>query len=127
MRRSVKRVSYEWMDAFLLSMPGAQKDYKAEWNWTRYMIGGKMFCAVCHDENGGDVFITMKLEPLRGEFLRAQFADILPGYYMNKTHWNSVRADSQVPREILEDMLTESYRLVAGGLPKKVRQALGLV
>ena len=117
----------DWIDGFLLSLPGVQKDFKAEWNWTRYMVGGKMFCAVCHDENGGDVYITMKLEPLRGEFLRVQFEDIIPGYYMNKMHWNSVRAQGSVPKELLEDMLKESYRLVAGGLAKKTRLALGLL
>ena len=118
---------YEWMDAYLLLRPGVQKDFKAEWNWTRYLVGGKMLCAVCHDESGGDVYITMKLEPLRGEFLRGQFEDIIPGYYMNKTHWNSVRANGAVPDDILREMLDESYRLVAGGLNKKTRLALGLV
>ena len=120
-------MQYEWMDDFLLSMPGAVKDFKAEWNWTRYLVGEKMFCAVCHDENGGDVYITMKLEPLRGEFLRGQYEDSLPGYYMNKLHWNSVRAQGNVPEELLREMLRESYERVAGGLPKKIRLALGLV
>lgn len=126
-KKGGKNVRVDWLDAFLLSLPGVQKDFKAEWNWTRYMIGGKLFCAVCHDENGGDVYITMKLEPPRGEFLRAQYEDIIPGYYMNKTHWNSVRAQGSVPEALLEDMLRESYRLVAGGLAKKTRLALGLL
>ena len=69
----------------------------------------------------------MKLEPLRGEFLRGQFADVIPGYYMNKTHWNSVRTAGSLPEDILRDMLAESYRLVAAGLPKRTREALGLL
>ncbi len=120
------RVQYEWLDAYLLEKPGAERNFKAEWNWTRYLVGGKMFCAVCHDGQGGDAFITVKLDPLRGEFLRGQFEDILPGYYMNKTHWNSVRPQGSVPEDILRGMLDESYRLVAGGLPKKTRLALGI-
>ena len=90
-------------------------------------IGGKLFCAICHDGAGGDVYITVKLEPLRGEFLRGQFADVIPGYYMNKTHWNSVRTAGSLPEDILRDMLAESYRLVAAGLPKRTREALGLL
>ena len=117
---------YDWLDGYLMAKPGVTRDYKAEWNWTRYMIGAKMFCAVCHDEQGGDVYITVKLEPLRGEFLRGQFEDVLPGYYMNKLHWNSVRAKGSLPEDILQDMLDESYRLVAGALPKRVRAELGL-
>lgn len=120
-------MSYEWVDAFLLAMPGVTKDFKAEWNWTRYKVGEKLLCAVCHDDQRQDVLITVKLEPLRGEFLRGQYEDILPGYYMNKTHWNSVRVQGSVPDELLRDMLEESYRLVAGGLAKKMRTALGLV
>lgn len=118
---------YDWLDAELCGWPGVTKDFKAEWNWTRYMVGGKLFCALCHDEAGRDVYITVKLEPLRGEFLRGQFADVIPGYYMNKTHWNSVRVQGELPEDILRGMLEESYRLVAAGLPKKQRAALGLL
>ena len=117
---------YDWLDADLLRWPGVTKDFKAEWNWTRYMVGGKLFCAICHDDAGGDVYITVKLEPLRGEFLRGQFADVIPGYYMNKTHWNSVRTAGSLPEDILRGMLEESYRLVAAGLPKRAREALGI-
>ena len=118
---------YDWLDAELLRWPGVTKDFKAEWNWTRYMVGGKLFCAVCHDDAGADVYITMKLEPLRGEFLRAQFpGDVIPGYYMNKLHWNSVRAQESLPEDILRDMLMESYRLVAASLPKRTRAELGM-
>ena len=117
---------YDWLDAELCGWPGVTKDFKAEWNWTRYMVGGKLFCAICHDDAGGDVYITVKLEPLRGEFLRGQFADVIPGYYMNKTHWNSVRTAGSLPEDILRGMLEESYRLVAAGLPKRAREALGI-
>ena len=116
---------YDWLDGELMRLPGVTRDFKAEWNWTRYMVGGKLFCAVCHDGAGADVYITMKLEPLRGEFLRAQYADVLPGYYMNKRHWNSIRADGAVPDALLRDMLMESYRLVAAALPARVRAQLG--
>ena len=118
---------YDWLDAELCGWPGVTKDFKAEWNWTRYMVGGKLFCAVCHDDAGADVYITMKLEPLRGEFLRAQFpGDVIPGYYMNKLHWNSVRAQGSLPEDILRDMLMESYRLVAASLPKRTRTELDM-
>ena len=120
-------VRVDWIDGHLMQKPGVTRDFKAEWNWTRYMVGGKLFCAICHDGAGGDVYITVKLEPLRGEFLRGQFADVIPGYYMNKTHWNSVRTAGSLPEDILRDMLAESYRLVAAGLPKRTREALGLL
>ncbi|MBQ7826202.1 MAG: MmcQ/YjbR family DNA-binding protein, partial [Clostridia bacterium] len=54
-----------------------------------------------------------------GEFWREQYDDVIPGYYMNKVHWNSVRPDGIVPDEILRDMLDKSYALVLGGFSKK--------
>ncbi len=38
---------YQWLDEYLLSFPGTVKDYKLEWGWFRYQVGGKMFAATC--------------------------------------------------------------------------------
>lgn len=117
----------DWIGEYLMTKPGVTCDLKMEWNWTRYMVGGKLFCAICRDDAGETVYVTVKLEPLRGEFLRAQFEDVIPGYYMNKTHWNSIKAQGDVPRGVVEEMLDESYRLVSGGLTKSARAKLGLL
>lgn len=110
---------YEWMDEYLLQKKGVTKDLQADWNWIRYHVGGKMFAALCLNKAGEAVYITLKLEPLEGEFWRGQYADVIPGYYMNKVHWNSVKPDGEVPDDILRDMLDKSYALVLGGLSKK--------
>lgn len=54
-----------------------------------------------------------------GDFWRKQYEDIIPGYYMNKQHWNSVKADGEVPDDILKDMLDKAYQIVLGGFSKK--------
>ena len=117
-------MNYPWLDEYLLQMKGATKDFKAEWNWIRYMVGDKLFCAVCLDENNVPYFITLKLEPARGDALRQLYPDILPGYYMNKVHWNSVKPDGNVPEEHMKEMLLESYHLVFKSLPKKKQQEI---
>lgn len=118
-------MKYPWIDEELLAKPGVTKDLQAEWNWIRYQIDGKMFAAVCLDDaTGKPVYITLKLDPAEGEFFRQQYADIIPGYYMNKVHWNSVRADGVVPDDLLREMLEKSYRLVLGGLSKKKQREL---
>ena len=84
-----------------------------------------MFAAVCLDDaTGKPVYITCKLDPVEGDFLRRQYEDIIPGYYMNKVHWNSVKADGNVPDALLREMLEKSYRLVLGGFSKKKQRAL---
>lgn len=110
---------YDWMDGYLLGKVGVTKDLQSEWNWIRYHVGGKMFAAICLDDEGKPYYITLKLEPLEGEFWRGQYKDVIPGYYMNKLHWNSIKADGAVPDGILRDMLDKSYALVLGGFSRK--------
>lgn len=118
-------MKYEWLDEYLLAKPSVTKDFQAEWNWIRYQIGGKMFAAVCLDGAAGKaVYITIKLDPAEGEFLRQMYEDIIPGYYMNKVHWNSVKAEGTVPDELLKEMLEKSYQLVLSGFSKKKQKAL---
>lgn len=117
-------MKYNWIDEFLLNKQDVTKDLQADWNWIRYQIGGKMFAAVCLDSNNIPHYITLKLDPTEGEFLRKQYADIIPGYYMNKTHWNSVKADGEVPDDLLKDMLDKSYRLVLSGFSKKKQKEI---
>lgn len=117
-------MKYEWIDEFLLSKKGVSKDLQKDWNWIRYLIGGKMFAAICLDDNDNPYYITLKLEPTEGDFLRSQYSDIIPGYYMNKVHWNSIKADGNVPDELLKDMLDKSYNLVLNGFSKKKQKEL---
>ena len=118
-------MKYPWINEYLLAKPGVTKDLQTEWNWIRYQIGGKLFAAVCLDDATGKlVYITLKLDPAEGDFLRQQYADIIPGYYMNKVHWNSIKAEGNVPDELLKEMLEKSYRLVLGGFSKKRQKEL---
>lgn len=118
---------YTWIDEFLLNKRGVTKDLQESWNWIRYQVGGKMFAAICLDWEDKPYYINLKLEPVEGEFLRSQYPDIVPGYYSNKEHWNSVKPDGEVPDELLKDLLDKSYRLVLEGFGKKrQREILGL-
>ena len=118
---------YDWMDEYLMAKPGVEMDFKEEWNWKRYLINGKMFAALCFDDNNKESLITLKLEPMEGDFLRRQYDDIIPGYYMNKVHWNSVKVEGVVPDDLLKDMLDKSYQLILSAFSKKKQaEILGL-
>lgn len=114
---------YAWMDAYCLAKAGVTKDYQLDWEATRYFIGGKMFVMIGGDRDGKPI-ITMKLEPAFGELLRSQFQDIVPGYHMNKIHWNSLYIGGQVPDSVLRDMLDNAYQMVFATLSAKTRQAI---
>ena len=80
---AVRQMRYVWLDDYLMKKPGVTK-LPPQWNWIRYAIGGKMFAAVCLSGKNEPKYITLKLEPEEGSFLRGQYDDIIPGYYMNK-------------------------------------------
>ena len=120
---------YSWLDQYLLSKTGAVKDYKPEWEWFRYLVGGKMFAATCKpgpQYKGYDnrELLQLKCEPLLAELLRSEYVDIVPGFYMDKRNWNSVFLDGDVPDEVLRELCDRSYELVFGKLTKKMKEEI---
>lgn len=114
-------MKYDFIDDFLFSKKGVTKDFQADWNWIRYKVDDKMFVAVCLDDNDKPKYITLKLNPIDGEFFKNSYEDIIPGYYMNKTHWNSIKADGNVPENVVKDLLDKSYNEILNKLTKKKR------
>lgn len=113
-------MKYEWLESYCLSKKAAVMDYKEEWQATRFMIRGKMFLMLGGDKQGTPI-ATLKLEPAYGDFVRQEYSDVIPGYYMNKLHWNSVYLDGEVPDDVFRDMIDRSYDLVVHSLPQKQR------
>ena len=119
----------EWLDEYLLSLPGVEKDYKAEWQWFRYMIRGKLFAAVCTPEGkyeiyGGHDLVNLKCEPERAELLRAEYPEILPGFYCDKRLWIAALLDSGLPDDLLRELCANSHRLILEKLPKYVQKEI---
>ena len=83
---------YAWLDTFLRAHPGVTYDWKEEWQWHRYLLDGKLLAALCqpgpeHKSYDCRPLLTVKCEPELAIALRAEYPeDILPGFYMNKTH-----------------------------------------
>ena len=116
-------MKYIWLDEYCTAKQGATKEFKEDWNATRYLIGGKMFAMQGMDNTARSI-ITLKLHPSEGDFLRRQYADIIPGYYMNKEHWNSVYLDGAVPDNVLRDMIDKSYNILFASLTKKAQNEI---
>ena len=113
-----------WLDTYLRGFPSVTRDYKEEWKWIRYQIGGKMFAIICKDATGTRDIITIKLDIMDGEFLRRQYKDIVPGHYMNKAHWNSIYLDGSVPADMLKELIEKSYYLVLARFSKKKQKEI---
>lgn len=116
--------NYDWLDHYLRTKPGCSKDYKSEWGWWRYQVGEKLFAATCQPgaEHKGyhcRELLTLKCKPTLAELMRAEYPDIVPGFYMNKQNWISVFLDGTVPEDVLRDLCDRSYALVFSKLTKK--------
>ena len=81
-----------------------------------YKVGGKMFAATVPDEFPARV--NLKCNPDRAVELREEYEGIIPGYHMNKKHWNTVLLDGSVPSMLVRELINNSYQLVASSLPK---------
>ena len=117
-------MKYEWIEEYLMKKAGVTRDIQEQWNWIRFHVGGKLFAAICRDDFDKPVYITLKLEPVEGEFYRKEYEDIIPGYYMTKVHWNSVKADGNVPDDVVKDLLDSAYTVVFDSLSKKKQREI---
>lgn len=121
---------YEWLDAYLQSKPGVTKDYKTEWCWWRYQVGGKMFAATMRPsekhaaEYAEKDLLNLKCDPMFAELLRMEYAEVLPGFYSDKRCWNSVDLGGSLPDDLIRKMCDDSYRLVFEKLTKKLQKEI---
>lgn len=69
--------------------------------------------------------INLKCDPERALELREKYPDyILPGYHMNKKHWNTIIVEGNVPEKLLYELIDHSYNIIVASLNKKQRQEL---
>ncbi|MDR0839967.1 MAG: MmcQ/YjbR family DNA-binding protein [Christensenellaceae bacterium] len=96
---------------YCLSLPGVLQDYPVKPPWTVMQHEGneKGFAFIV--EKDGRQLVNLKCEPMEAEFLRAAYEDVIPGYSMNKTHWNTVMLDGDVPDEELKRQIGRSFDL----------------
>ncbi|WP_017730247.1 MmcQ/YjbR family DNA-binding protein [Nafulsella turpanensis] len=106
---------------FCLHLPGATEDFPFGEETLVFKVGGKMFALTDMDTFES---INLKCEPEKAVELREQYEGVLPGYHMNKKHWNTVLTDGSVPDVLLKEWIRDSYELVVQSLPKKVRECL---
>ena len=79
----------------------------------------KKNCGADAPVSDGDLFISLKCEPALCEILRGQYKAVLPGYYCNKLHWNTIIIDKDVPLDELKKMIRLSFDLVSKSGQKK--------
>lgn len=102
---------------FCLTFPGAYEDYpfddvidESAWTSMRHRANKKCFAFI--SVWNGRLIANLKCDPMEADFLRQMYRDVIPGYHMNKTHWNTVYLDGDVPDADLQIMIEKSYDLI---------------
>jgi len=116
-------MDFEATRAYLAGKPEAVEDYPFGPEVLVLKIAGKMF-ATLSETPGHAARMNLKCDPDEAVMLRDIFPSVLPGYHMNKRHWNTIVLDDSIPAGEIERMIDNSYSLVVAGLTKAQRQAL---
>lgn len=104
--------------------PGVKVSYREEWDCEYFEVAGKYFCLL-GENKAGELIMTVKNLPETNELLREQYSFIVPGYYTNKTHWNSIMLEeTSFSMKELSGYLRQSYELIVAKLPKKIASQL---
>lgn len=111
-------MNLEQIRAHCLAKPGVEESFPFDAETLAMKVGGKLFLLTHIDQ---PVSINLKCDPELAIELREKFDTILPGYHMNKKHWNTVMLQGRYgPKEIIS-WIDHSYNLVFNALPKKIR------
>jgi len=106
---------------YCLSKPGASEHLPFDERTLVFKVGAKMFALCDIEEFEG---ANLKCDPDRAVELRERYQAITGGYHMNKKHWNTISANSDVSDELFRELIDHSYELVKSSLPKKEREKL---
>lgn len=106
---------------FCIALKGVSEEFPFDKNTLVFKVMGKIF-ALCDLNTFNSV--NLKCEPEKAIELREQFSGVLPGYHMNKKHWNTILMDGSIDDKLIYQWILDSYNLVVASLTKKQREEL---
>ncbi|MEW2265061.1 MmcQ/YjbR family DNA-binding protein [Streptomyces sp. NPDC047853] len=109
--------------ALCLSFDAAVEDFPFGAETSVFKVQGKMFALSSLDAR--PLTVNLKCDPDDALRLRADHPGlVVPGWHMNKRHWNTVTADGGLPDRLVRELVEDSYDLVVAGLPRADRLRL---
>lgn len=111
-------MTHKELETFLLSLPGVWLDYPFGEGTAVYKVGHKdvpgqpekLFAIIAEDSK--PLRVSLKCDPQLALHLREKYETVLPGYHLNKKHWNTIICSGQLSNDEIEDLARLSYRLV---------------
>lgn len=115
-------MTLEFLRSYCLSKKGVTEELPFDENTLVFKVQGKMFALTDLQQFES---INLKCDPEKAIQLREQYPGVLPGYHMNKRHWNTILMDGSVSDKVVLTWIDESYALVVAALPLAKRSGLG--
>jgi predicted DNA-binding protein (MmcQ/YjbR family) len=104
--------THKEIEEYILTMPNSRLDYPFGETTAVYRTANdKMFALIA--EGSSPIRISLKGDPLLNVTLRERYESILPGYHLNKKHWNTVLVTGQLTDQELKDLIRHSFELVS--------------
>ena len=109
-------MNIEELREYCLAKKGVTESFPFDEATLVFKVSGKMFALT----DLVDAFsVNLKCDPEKAIELREQFPCVIPGYHMNKQHWNTVVIDGSVNDKLLKEWIDHSYDLIVKSLTKK--------
>ncbi len=106
---------------YCLSKKGTSESFPFDDTTLVFKVASKMFCLM---NLNFPQSINLKCAPERAVRLREEYEEIIPGYHMNKTHWNTLELNGSLQPALIKELIDHSYELVVNGLKKSEREKL---
>jgi len=103
-------MNHKTVEDYILSMPNAKLEYPFGEGVAVYKANGKMFALI--SEGKDPVSLSLKCAPELSEVLREKYDEVMPGYHLNKKHWNTLLLAGQMNWEEVQGLIEHSYLLV---------------
>ncbi len=108
-------MNIEELRNYCMNKPGSEESFPFDEDTLVFKVGGKMFCLTSLSD--GDR-MNLKCEPSHAVELRERYHFIIPGFHMNKQHWNTVIFSECDDEKLLKQLIDHSYDLIVNSLPK---------
>lgn len=111
-------MSHKELEEYLLSFPNTWLDFPFGEGTSVYKVGhketgeGKLFAIIA--DKSDPLRVSLKCDPQLATLLREKYETVVPGYHLNKKHWNTIICTGQLPDEEIKGLAHLSYNLVAG-------------
>jgi predicted DNA-binding protein (MmcQ/YjbR family) len=109
----------EQVQSYCESKKGVEACFPFDETTLVFKVMGKMFCLASLETI--PLNLNLKYFPDLIDDLRENYNCVLPGYHMNKNHWNTIICDGTVPDKLIFKWVDESYNLVVKSLPRKIK------